>query len=113
MDKERISLSIHEKDDGVTIASLEKATNPVAILNDEFLDHLYVEYQEAKQAMSALSGAEASSVQILCERLERFIKPYAIVRNKYFDGLGPARKFVAAEQELEKLKKELEELNGK
>lgn len=55
-------------------------------------------------------AAHDSAVLVLCSTLDVFLDRYTLIRNKYYNGLGPERELDSAERSLESAFNELEKL---
>ena len=108
-------IQIHEKADGYKIASIQGLHSPVAILEDDLLDELYVQCEKAKVQLEAGPIENNDAILFVFEKLIKILGAYSTTRNRYYSGLGPKREDKSEEKDalaqLEHALKQIEDIN--
>jgi len=106
-------IQIHEKIEGVQLASIWGGENPVAIVEDKVLDKLYVQCERAKkQALENKDKCEIDSILTLCNTLSEILVMYSNSRNSYYEGVGPDREVEELNIQIEDLVNELDKFHN-
>jgi hypothetical protein len=92
------------------IGELERAENPVAVLNDRAMADLLLLLRAARSEASARdSGNDAPAIAALIEAVSGIVQKYAETRNKYFGGPAAQVDIANLEREIDRLFKDLQQ----
>ena len=84
----------------VMVANITGANNPVAIVDDQVLDLLFVQCRNAR-AEALKTGGDASATLELCTTLDGLLKSYRKMRDEYHHRLDIELERDEAEQRLQ------------
>ena len=104
------TLTVLSECENVVVGELEKAANPVTVLNDRLMSELLLLLRDAHSEIAASSSkSNAVSTYRLLNAVSSIVQQYATARNKYFAGPSANVDLANELREIERLSAELDQ----